>query len=83
MIPVIQEEQTGCTIACAATIAGISYQEAKKIANSVDIYAEDPTLWSDTNHIQQLLLTLGVITTEDKVPFTNWESIPDCALLSI
>lgn len=40
MKPVVQEEKTGCAIASAAAIAGISYQEAKKIANELGIYGE-------------------------------------------
>jgi len=30
MKPVVQEEKTGCAIASAAAIAGISYQESKE-----------------------------------------------------
>jgi len=52
MKPAIQEEQTGCAIASAAAIAGISYEEAKKAANAMGIYAEDKSLWSDAGHIR-------------------------------
>jgi len=31
MEPVVQEEITGCGIASSAAIAGVSYQEAKKV----------------------------------------------------
>ena len=53
MKPVVQEEPTGCAIASAAAIAGITYQEAKRIANDIGIYAEDFSLWSETNHIRE------------------------------
>ena len=83
MKPVVQEEPTGCAIASAAAIAGISYQEAKRVANDIGIYAEDSSLWSETNHIRRLLGKLGIRTSSKEIPFTGWEELPDCALLSI
>ncbi len=83
MMAVIQEEKTGCAIASSAAIAGISYEEARKIANGMGIYAEDSELWSETNHIRRLLAKLGVKAGNKEIPFTNWESLPNCALLSI
>ena len=83
MMAVIQEEKTGCAIASSAAIAGISYEEARKIANGMGIYAEDSELWSETNHIRRLLAKLGVKAGNKEILFTNWESLPNCALLSI
>ncbi len=83
MKPVVQEEKTGCAIASAAAIAGISYQEAKKIANELGIYANDSALWSETNYICKLLEKLGIKTENKEVPFTGWDALPGCALLSI
>jgi len=62
MKPVVQEEKTGCAIACSATIAGVSYKEARKIANSIGIYAEDSALWSKTDFIRKLLEEYGIKT---------------------
>jgi len=83
MMAVIQEEKTGCAIASSAAIAGIPYEEARKIANGMGIYAEDSGLWTETNYIRSLLAKLGVKAGNKEIPFTNWESLPDCALLSI
>ncbi len=83
MKPVVQEEKTGCAIASAAAIAGISYKEAKTIANSLGIYADNSTLWSEINYIRNLLDTLGIRSTKKKTSFTSWASLPKCALLSI
>jgi ABC-type bacteriocin/lantibiotic exporter with double-glycine peptidase domain len=83
MKPVIQEEITGCGIASSAAIAGISYKEAKKLANSMGIYAEDQSLWSDTEYIRRLLAKLGFRTRKGEIPFKSWETLPNCALLSI
>ena len=81
--PVVQEERTGCAIACAAAIAGITYQDAKQIANGIGIYAHDVALWSDTSHIRNLLDALGIETGDKEIPFSTWDELPDCALLSI
>lgn len=83
MRPVIQKEQTGCAIASSAAIAGISYEEARKAANSLGIYAADSALWSQTHQIRQLLTNLGIQTGDKEQSFTSWRLLPNCALLSI
>jgi ABC-type bacteriocin/lantibiotic exporter with double-glycine peptidase domain len=81
--PVIQQEATGCGIACAATLAGISYAKAKKLANGLGIFAEDRTLWSDTSAVQNLLANLKIKVAKIEKPFRGWDNLPDCALLAI
>lgn len=81
--PVIQEEPTGCGIAAVANILGKSYAEMKNIANTLGIYAEDQSLWSDTQYVRQLLTNAGVAISATKVPFSTWEALPDVALLAI
>lgn len=83
MKPVIQEESTGCAIACAAAIAGLTYREARRIANDLGIVAQDAALWSETSYIRRLLGALGVGTGTAEIPFEQWGKLPDCALLSI
>ena len=83
MKPVVQEEKTGCGIASSAAIAGISYCEAKNVANGLGIFADDQSLWSDTAYIRRILDRLGFKTANTEFPFTAWEALPDCALLSI
>lgn len=83
MHPVIQEENTGCAIASCAAIAHLSYQQMKDIANSIGIYADDPSLWSDTRAIKNLLAQLGIPIVEEKKIFSRWDKLPDCALLAI
>ena len=83
MKPVIQEEKTGCAIASSAAIAGVSYKEARKIAHSIGMYAEDSNLWSETIFIRKLTKKFGIKTGKHEIPFIGWESLPNCALLSI
>ncbi|OOZ37815.1 hypothetical protein [Solemya velesiana gill symbiont] len=83
MKPVIQKETTGCAIASAAAIAGLSYEVVKAVANEMAIRADDPSLWSETAHVRRLLNRLGFPSEEKEKPFTGWETLPDCALLAI
>lgn len=81
--PVIQEETTGCGIASVANILGKTYSEMKAIANTMGIYAEDKSLWSDTQYVRRMLSSASVETAKDEVPFVSWDRLPDLALLSI
>ena len=83
MKPVIQLETTGCGIAACAVLAGISYLEAKRVANSLGITAGDQTLWSTTTHVRRLLSHLGIQASAVEMPFTSWDTLPDLVLLSI
>lgn len=83
MKPVIQQETTGCAIASAAALAGVSYATARKIAAGLGISAADPSLWSDTGHIRQLLKALGIVASQVETPFRSWDALPDRALLAI
>ena len=83
MKPVVQLERTGCGIASIAAIASLSYPRAKLIANSLGIFAQDESLWSETSHVRKLLSYFGIKTGSREIPFRSWESLPDLALLSI
>ena len=83
MKPVIQQENTGCAIASSAALAGISYTEAKIIANKLGIYAENSNLWSESKHIRRVLKILDIKTEPSETVFKNWGSLPECALLAI
>ena len=81
--PVIQQEATGCGIACAAALAGISYTKAITLANSLGIFAEDCMLWSDTTAVRKLLSHLKIDVAKSEKVFRAWENLPECALLAI
>lgn len=83
MRPVIQLERTGCGIASAAAIAGVSYLRAQAIARSIGISAQDKELWSKTEPIRKLLGSLGVRVLPGELPFRGWNQLPNLALLSI
>ncbi|MGB2832120.1 MAG: hypothetical protein WBC07_04160 [Methylotenera sp.] len=83
MRPVVQEENSGCGIASVAALAGISYSECKSAANSLGIFAEDKSLWSDTRYVRTLLKHFGISANESEMGFESWEALPNLALLSI
>jgi len=45
MKPVVQEDKTGCGFAIVATLAGVSYQQVKTVADQFEINVQDPLLW--------------------------------------
>lgn len=81
--PVVQEEVTGCGIASVANIVGKTYQEMRAIANDMGIYANDKSLWSDTQYVRKMLAHSGFKTSANEVTFNSWYALPDSALLSI
>ena len=83
MKPVVQLERTGCGIASMAALAGVSYAQAKRVANRLGIFADDPRLWSETDHVRRLLKEYGFRSVRTEVPFTSWEALPNLALLAI
>lgn len=80
---VIQEETTGCGIASVANIVERSYAEVKAKANSMGIFANNESLYSDTTYTRNLLKEYGVRASITEIPFKSWEMLPDMALLSI
>ena len=78
-----QEETTGCGIASVANILGLSYQTVKTQANRLGIYAGDHALYSDTAYVRTLLGHYAVKTHDQELPFSDWKSLPNLALLAI
>ena len=83
MKSVIQEDQTGCGLASIATVAGISYQQVKTVADQLGINVQDPRLWSETKYIRILLAHYGLSASRKAIPFKSWNDLPPLALLAI
>jgi ABC-type bacteriocin/lantibiotic exporter with double-glycine peptidase domain len=83
MRPVIQSETTGCGIASVAALAGVSYAEAKKVANRLGIHAQDERLWSETAHVRRLLRRFGLRAIDGERPFVSWNELPRLALIAV
>jgi len=83
MKPVVQLERTGCGIAAVATLAGVSYGQARKTAHGLGIDACDRRLWSETDYVRRLLRTYRLRPASGEQPFRSWSRLPDLALLAI
>lgn len=83
MKPVVQRERTGCGIASVATLAGVSYPQAKRAANRLGIVTEDPRLWSETQPVRDLLKHFRLRAANGETPFVSWAALPEVALLAV
>lgn len=83
MRPVEQLDRTGCGIASVATLAGVTYSQARLVANRLGISVDDSRLWSDTQHVRTLLKHYRFRATRQEAPFDSWQRLPDMALLAI
>src|SRR4051812_32459186 len=82
MKAVVQEDRTGCAVACVAALTARSYASVKRDAAKLGIEVSDPKLWSETQHIRRLLSHYG-FSAGEKETFVDWTDLPDRALLAI
>ena len=75
MKPVVQLERAGCGIASMAVLAGVSYAQAKHVANRLGIFADDPKLWPETDYVRRLLKEYGFQAARNEVSFASWEAL--------
>jgi len=83
MLPVIQEDRTGCGLASVAAVAGVSYKQVKRVAGHLGIDVKDPQLWSDTKYVRTLLTHYEFSASHHTTPFKSWDTLPSLALLAI
>ncbi len=69
MSPGIQLDAAGCGIASVAAIAGVTYARARAVANAIGIFADDPSLWSETAHVRKLLTHFGLRAGPTEIAF--------------
>ena len=80
--PVIQEDRTGCGLACVAAVAGVTYQQSKEVAGRLGISVANDALWSQATYLRRLLKHFDVIAAARSQPFRSWDSVSDLALLA-
>lgn len=78
----MQEEKTGCGIACVAMLADASYAKARRVAGSIGIFAGNPKLWSDTEFVRKLSAEFDIELSKMPKPFKAWDKLPPRALLA-
>ncbi|MGD9853272.1 MAG: hypothetical protein AB7T38_18665 [Nitrospirales bacterium] len=82
MKAVVQEDVTGCGIACVAALANVSYQQVKSVAMALGMKVTDSRLWSDTVYVRILLDHYGIQAMPGESPFRSWGTLPPLALLA-
>jgi ABC-type bacteriocin/lantibiotic exporter with double-glycine peptidase domain len=80
--PVVQQDPTGCGMACVAALTGLNYTVVKKAAARLGIAVSDPRLWSETKHLRRLFAHFGITLGKTEAPFTAWDTLPAPALLA-
>jgi hypothetical protein len=81
--PVVQQDRTGCAIACVAALTGRSYAAVKRSAAALGISVDDAQLWMDPRPMRRLLASAGIAAGAREEAFTSWPALPACALLAI
>ncbi|SNB45245.1 cysteine peptidase family C39 domain-containing protein [Geobacter sp. DSM 9736] len=79
---VVQEDATGCGIACAAMLAGKTYHAAKRRAKELSLFSDDRNLSSDISDLRPLLESYN-IRIGRKTSFRNWNEVPSPSILAV
>lgn len=79
---VIQQDRTGCGIACVATIACTSYSKVRHMACIQFGWREDGVFYTMSLHLARLLDSLGYTAGRGRA-VRHWESLPNLAIVAI
>ena len=80
---VIQEDSTGCWIACIAMVAGISYAEAKQITLNNEILKKSvKNFYTTTKDLVNFLNSIGIESSKGR-KVRYWSSINTISIVGI
>ncbi len=79
---IIQEDSTGCGIACAAMVASVSYIEAKRTAIKYGIVKEKPPYYTTAGELSALLSKFGNDFARGR-KLRKWESLDKLSIVGI
>jgi len=79
---IVQENGTGCGIACAAMIAGTSYARAKRVALQEGVVDERPPYYTTSADLVRLLAALGA-RAERPRKVVRWPSVSGLSIVGI
>ncbi|NRB38353.1 MAG: hypothetical protein HRU20_07770 [Pseudomonadales bacterium] len=80
---VVQQDDTGCGLACVAMLAGKSYRSVKKVAIDKYDLECDGHLYTGTTALVNLGREYGVDIGVKRRKFKGFENLPDRAILAI
>jgi ABC-type bacteriocin/lantibiotic exporter with double-glycine peptidase domain len=80
---VIQQDSTGCGIACIAMLAGQTYEQVRKLALSVTAFEEGGPFYTCTKDLVSLGAQYNLKIGIRRRKFKNYDALPDKAILAI
>lgn len=79
---ILQEDPTGCGIACAAMVSGVSYAQAKQRAIELGIVEVKPPHRTQSATLTKLLEDLGVRCKKGR-RLSHWSSLTTMSIVGI
>jgi ABC-type bacteriocin/lantibiotic exporter with double-glycine peptidase domain len=80
---VLQEDPTGCGIACLAMLAGLSYKEVKAICQALPKFQELGHFYTRPEDLRSIAVAIGVTLSKRYLNFTGWDRVADLAIVAI
>ena len=79
---ILQENPSGCGLACVAMLANKSYKEVREKARSLG-FDSDRCLRTSAGELRSLLKECGISASKHLISFRNWDQLPDICILAI
>lgn len=79
---IIQEDSTGCGLACIAMLANKTYKTVRKVAERLEIKNQDK-FYTGTKDLRELSQYFGIDIGFKRVKFNSYKSLPNIAILAI
>lgn len=79
---IIQEDSTGCGLACVAMLAGVEYRNVKSKAISMKLLPYHGPYYTRTSHLNKLLVSYTIQVKHGR-KVRNWKSLSSKAIIGI
>ena len=83
MIRIKQDDRTGCGLACIAMLAKTSYNNVRNVAIDKLEFNDSGKFYTNKKHLRKLGNHFNIKIAKKKKKFTNFETLPDIAILAI
>ena len=80
---VLQQDPSGCGLACVSMLRNVSYSKVKKVALTLPNFDASSTFYTEAKDLRVLLRHLGVSCAKRLVSFSSWERLPECCILAV
>lgn len=79
---ILQEDSTGCGLACVAMVAGTSYAKVKAIAIRLGIAGERPPYYTSAKNLSMLMRELGLRSSKERM-LSDWKAFSSPSIVGI